>query len=61
MKNLFKPIAIFIFYKSHFDEKKEEEPQGAVAEEPMVETSSTTEGKIEDLPNTEAWDPPEIY
>ena len=47
-------VAIFIFYKSHFDEKKEEEPQGAVAEEPMVETSSTTEGKIEDLPNTEA-------
>jgi len=47
-------VSIFIFYKSHFDEKKEEEPQGVVAEEPLAETRSETQEKIEDLPDSEA-------
>ena len=47
-------VSIFIFYKSHFDEKKEEvvasEP---VTEEPIIENSTEAEGKIDDQPTTE--------
>lgn len=47
-------VAIFIFYRSHFDEKKEEaEPQDAIAEEPMAENNSAAEVKIDDQPTTE--------
>ena len=48
-------VSIFIFYKSHFDEKKEEvaAPE-TVGEEPMAESSSAVEGKIEEEPKTEA-------
>lgn len=47
-------VAIFIFYRSHFDEKKEEaEPQDGIAEEPMAENNSAAEVKIDDQPTTE--------
>ena len=48
-------VSIFVFYKSHFDEKKEEVVTSeAVAEESITENSSEAEVKIEELPRTEA-------